>query len=85
MKYEDIASKTKDELAKTLLELKKDQMELRFKHAGGQVDKTHEIRGLRRDIARVQTAMNAPESAKKAVAPKKETKKASAKKTEKAA
>ena len=78
MKYEDLSTKTADELSKTLLDLKKQQMELRFKHVAGQQEKTHEIRALRRDIAKVQTAMNAPKEttsakAKKAPAAKKAT------------
>lgn len=86
MKYEDIKSKTKDELTKALLDLKKDQMEMRFKHSGGQLDKTHSVRAMRRDIARVQTAMNAPTetkkvAAKKAAAPKKKTTTTKAKKS----
>jgi len=60
MKYEDLKSKSKDELVKTLMDLKKDQMEVRFKASSGQVEKTHEIRAMRRDVARVQTALNAP-------------------------
>jgi len=85
MNFEDLKTKTKDELVKTLLDLKKDQMEMRFKHSGGQLDKTHEVRAMRRNIARVQTALNAPAevkaTAKKAPAKKKTT----AKKAEKAA
>ena len=76
MNYEDLKAKSKDELTKNLLELKKDQMEMRFKHKGGQLDKTHEVRAMRRDIARVQTALNAPAEVKAA---KKETKKKTAK------
>lgn len=72
MSYENYKGKTKDELIKTLLDLKKEQMELRFKHAGGQLDKVDQLRKVRRNIARVQTAMTAPAAT--------ETKKASAKK-----
>jgi len=64
MNFDDLKTKTKDELVKTLLDLKKDQMEMRFKHAGGQLDKTHEVRAMRRNIARVQTALNMPQDAK---------------------
>lgn len=84
MNYDDLKTKTKDELLKTLLDLKKDQMEMRFKHKGGQLDKTHEVRVMRRNVARVQTALNAPAEVKaKAKAPAK--KKTAAKKAEKAA
>ncbi len=86
MNYEDIKTKTSDELMKTLLDLKKDQMELRFKHSGGQQEKTHELRKLRRNIAKVHTAMNAPEETKAAAAKKAPAKKkTTTKKAEKAA
>ena len=85
MKYADVKTKTQDELKKTLVDLKKEQMELRFKQSGGQVDKTHEIRALRRSIARVQTAMNAPVTEIKATAKPAAKKTAAKKKTEKAA
>lgn len=82
MNFDDLKTKTPDELMKTLLDLKKEQMELRFKHAGGQLEKSHELRALRRNVARVQTAMNMPADVKatpkkeKAVAKKTTTKKA---------
>ena len=74
MKASDLQNKTKDELSKTLLDLKKEQMEARFQLASGQLENTAKYRQLRRDIARVQTVMNTPEDAKT------ETKKAPAKK-----
>ncbi len=86
MSFENLKTKTKDELVKALLDLKKDQMEMRFKHSGGQLDKTHEVRKMRREIARVQTALNAPAEVKKAKAEKAPAKKkTTAKKAEKAA
>lgn len=91
MKFEDLKTKSKDELAKSLLDFKKQQMELRFKGTAGQLEKTHEVRALRRNIARVHTAMNAPVSVAKvkaekatpakAKAPAKTTKTTKAKKT----
>lgn len=71
MKYEDLQTKSKDELAKTLLALKKEQMELRFKHSGGQLDKTHELRANRRAVAQVKTLLNVGAEEKKTA--KKET------------
>ena len=76
MKYEELKAKTQDELKKTLLDLKKQQMDFRFQHAGGQMEKTDQLRKLRRDIARVQTAMSAP--AETRTAPKKKTTKKAA-------
>ena len=73
MKFEDIKTKTKDQLIKMLMDLKKDQMEKRFQLASGQLENTAETRKLRRQIARVQTALNAPAEVKetKKAAPKK--------------
>lgn len=84
MKTEDITGKTPDELKKMLLDLKKEQMNLRFQKTAGQLTNTSLVRKLRRTIASVKTALNAPEAvtpkakktpAKKA-APKKTAKKA---------
>jgi len=85
MNYDDLKMKSKDELGKVLLDLKKEQMDMRFKHSSGQLDKTHEVRVMRRDIARVQTALNAPvqEVIAKKKAPAKT--KTTTKKSEKAA
>lgn len=66
MKSEDVKGKTPDELHKMLLDSRKAQMNMRFQRAGGQLEKTHEIRATRRDIARIKTAMTA---ARKAAGP----------------
>lgn len=81
MKFEDLKTKSKDELAKNLLDLKKQQMELRFKATAGQLEKSHEVRAIRRNIARVHTAMNAPVSEVVAKAAAKAPKTTKAKKT----
>lgn len=79
MKAEDLKGKTADELKKMLVELKQQQMTLRFQKAGGQLTNTAQIRDIRRDVARIQTileqqkggptagnqAKKAPKSAKK--------------------
>jgi large subunit ribosomal protein L29 len=86
MNFDDLKAKTKDELLKALMDLKKDQMEMRFKHKGGQLDKTHEVRTVRRNVARVQTALNMPADVKAKAATKPAAKKkTTAKKAEKAA
>ena len=51
----------KEELESKLVDLKKQQMDLRFQHAGGQLSKTHVLRKTRREIARVKTQLNAAE------------------------
>ena len=56
-KADDFRAKTADELAAQLGNLKKEQFNLRFQRANGQVDNTGRIRNLRRDIARIQTVL----------------------------
>lgn len=79
MKFEDLNTKTPDELKKLLLDMKKQQMEMRFQLAAGQLENNAKLRQLRRDIARIHTAVNAPKTATKAKA--EPAKKAAAKKT----
>ncbi len=55
MKAEDLRTKTKDELSDQLASLKKEQFNLRFQKATGQLEKTARIREVRRDIARIKT------------------------------
>ena len=45
-----------DQLDDQLVKLKKEQFNLRFQRASGQLENTARIRLLRRDIARVKTA-----------------------------
>lgn len=55
MKSEDIRAKSDDELSELLLNLRKEQLNLRFQKAGGQLEGTSRIRVVRRDIARIKT------------------------------
>jgi large subunit ribosomal protein L29 len=55
MKATDVRSKTTDELQDELANLKKEQFNLRFQRATGQLEKTARIREVRRDIARIKT------------------------------
>jgi large subunit ribosomal protein L29 len=55
MKAEDFRTKTVDELTDQLASLKKEQFNLRFQKATGQLEKTARIREVRRDIARIKT------------------------------
>jgi large subunit ribosomal protein L29 len=57
MKIADVRSMTPDQLAETLLTLKKEQFNLRFQAATGQVEKTHRVEQIRRDIARIKTVL----------------------------
>ena len=54
-KAEDLRAKSPDELTEQLLSLKKEQFNLRFQKATGQLEKTARIREVRRDIARIKT------------------------------
>jgi large subunit ribosomal protein L29 len=57
MKTEDLRAMTPDQLAESLLSLKKEQFNLRFQAATGQVEKTHRAGEIRKDIARIKTVM----------------------------
>ena len=65
MKAADIRSKTADELDTQLADLKKEQFNLRFQKATGQLEKTGRVKQVRRDIARIKT-IAAEKAAKKA-------------------
>ena len=55
-KIDDLKAKTDDQLAEELTQLKKEQFNLRFQKASGQIDNTARVRQVRRDIARIKTA-----------------------------
>ena len=50
--------KTGDELGDELVKLKKEQFNLRFQRANGQLEKTNRIREVRRSIARIETKLS---------------------------
>ena len=56
-KIADIRGLTQDQLGETLLNLKKEQFNLRFQAATGQVEKTHRVGEIRKDIARIKTVL----------------------------
>ena len=56
MKFEDVRAMTKDQVKDEVLKLKKEQFNLRFQRATGQIENTARIRQIRRDIARLKTA-----------------------------
>jgi len=64
MKASDIRTKTPDQLDDELAGLKKEQFNLRFQKATGQLEKTARVKQVRRDIARIKTI-----AAQKAAAP----------------
>jgi large subunit ribosomal protein L29 len=53
----DIRAKSPDELKSLLLDLRKEQFNLRFQRATGQQENTSRVRTVRRDIARVKTIL----------------------------
>jgi large subunit ribosomal protein L29 len=63
-KTEDFRTKSPDELDGQLMALKKEQFNLRFQRANGQVENTGRIRVLRKDIARIETVLTERRSAK---------------------
>ena len=56
-KIADIRGKSPDELEGMLIDLRKEQFNLRFQRATGQLEAVGRIRQVRRDIARVKTIM----------------------------
>ena len=58
MKAGDLKQMTADQLDDQLAKLKKEQFNLRFQRASGQLENTSRVREVRRDIARVQTVQS---------------------------
>ncbi len=57
MKAADVRTKTEDELKDQLADLRKESFNLRFQAASGQLEKTSQMRHVRRDIARIKTIL----------------------------
>ncbi len=57
MKASDLRTKTADELKDSLMDLRKEQFNLRFQKASGQLENTARARQVRRDIARLKTVL----------------------------
>ena len=57
MKASEVRGKGGDELREQLLQLKKEQFNLRFQKATGQLENTSRMREVRRDIARIKTIL----------------------------
>jgi large subunit ribosomal protein L29 len=64
MKMSDVRALTDDQLSDEIAKLKKEQFNLRFQKASGQLEKTARVRQVRRDIARMRTAATQRRSAK---------------------
>jgi large subunit ribosomal protein L29 len=58
MKASELREKTADELQENLITLMKDQFEYRMQKSTGQLNQTHLLKDVARDIARVKTVLN---------------------------
>ncbi len=58
MNAAELREKSVEELQAELLELRKEQFNLRMQKATAQTEQTHTLRNVRRDIARVKTVLN---------------------------
>jgi large subunit ribosomal protein L29 len=56
-KATEFRSRGQDQLSDQLIELKKEQFNLRFQRATGQLENTARVREVRRDIARIKTIL----------------------------
>jgi large subunit ribosomal protein L29 len=86
MKAADVRAMTLDQIDDEVLKLKKEQFNLRFQRATGQLENTSRVRVIRRDVARLKTIAaqkraGVPESEVKAEADGPEPEKKPAKKT----
>ena len=55
MKASEMRDKTLDQLDDELVKMKKEQFNLRFQKASGQLENVARVRQVRRDIARIKT------------------------------
>ncbi|MBL0849391.1 MAG: 50S ribosomal protein L29 [Candidatus Liberibacter ctenarytainae] len=65
LKVADLLVMSIEQLKEQLVQLKKEQFNLRFQKASGQLEDPLRIRGISRDIARVKTVMNSKNDKKK--------------------
>ncbi len=61
MKAEELRSEDLGTLKQKLLDLLKEQFNLRMQHATGQLGQNHQVKQVRRDIARIKTVINQKE------------------------
>ena len=57
-KIEDLRHSTADQLRDELTRLRREQFNLRFQKATGQLEKTSRVREVRRSIARIETILS---------------------------
>lgn len=68
IKASELRAKTADERDTLLLDLKREQFNLRFQRAVGQTEATSRVREVRREIARIKTVQHAHNKAAAAAA-----------------
>ena len=57
MRADELRNKSADELAQELIDLRREQSNLKMQRATGQLARPHEYQRVRKDIARVKTVM----------------------------
>ncbi len=57
MEIKDLRQKSADDLQAHLLDLRKEQFSLRMQKATGQLNQSHQVRKVRREIAQVKTLL----------------------------
>jgi large subunit ribosomal protein L29 len=65
-RFSDLKAMSADQLSDELLNLKKEQFNLRLQRATGQLENTGRVREVRRDVARVKTLQRQKAAAAKA-------------------
>ncbi|MEZ0171429.1 50S ribosomal protein L29 [Microvirga sp. TS319] len=65
-RFSNLKAMSADQLSDEMLNLKKEQFNLRFQRATGQLENTGRVREVRRDIARVKTLQRQKAAAAKA-------------------
>ena len=58
MKAQELLGQTVDQLTDQLMDLRKEQFNLRFQKASGQLENTARVRQVRRNIARIKSVLN---------------------------
>jgi len=66
MKIADVRALSADQLEDEVLKLKKEQFNLRFQRATGQLENTSRVRQVRKDIARIKTVARQKQAQAKA-------------------
>ncbi len=59
MELKELRQKSADDLKAHLLDLRKEQFSLRMQKATGQLNQSHQVRKVRREIARTKTLLGA--------------------------